>query len=105
MQFSNPTQSTRDRPRAALRLQVLTRHNGGWRFLMNLSARFIDFVCALTQCFCHWQLMPMLSATGSANGASAAAGEPTTANATNVVKASHLIDLSMPFLTANGNHG
>ena len=39
-----------------------------------LSARFIAFFWSLMQRCCHWQLIPMLSATGSASGALAPAG-------------------------------
>jgi hypothetical protein len=72
---------------------------------MNFIARFIDLVWALTQRACHWQLIPMLSATGSVKGARASAGTVLRESVINAAKTSHRIDLSMPFLIAHGNRG
>jgi hypothetical protein len=73
MQWLKPIQSTRKRPREALRLQAWMRHTGGSDLRTYLSARFIARFCLDMHFCCHWQATPMLSATGSRSGGRACA--------------------------------
>jgi hypothetical protein len=64
-QWWKPTQSIRVPLRLALRLHNCTRHCGGRAFSTYASAFFIAARWRDMQVDCHWQLIPMFSATGS----------------------------------------
>ena len=103
MQLSNPTQSTRWLSRPAFRLHICKRHSGGFDWFTYFSERFIAFDWAFMHFCCHWQLMPILRATGSLSGARARASSASPQRAKDTRKNAHLTCLPMPLAEPMGN--
>jgi hypothetical protein len=68
MQWSNPIQSMRDGPRAALRLQRWIAACEGLAFPIYFKARVIAFCWSFMHRASHRQLSPMLRNAGSRSG-------------------------------------
>lgn len=69
MQLFKPIQSTRERPRDALRLHSPTLHGGGRCFRTYFTTRFIARSCLLMQRTCHRHTYPMFKIAGRIRGA------------------------------------